>query len=227
MDAHGNKQDVIEALRAWDTPALSNALDALRIRPHNTGYSNGSIQRVTGAAPMVGRAVTARMVAREPGADGVPVSQLHNAIADNDGPVVVVIQDCDEPAGAGAFLGEVNGSLLAALNIQGLVTNGRVRDASELRRFPYAVYASGLCVGRSYMRLIEVGTEVTVAGMTVRPGDLLHGDEHGVLQIPAEAVPDLNDKAESIRDDEQAVVAWSRSTDFTIEELLVLRRVRH
>ncbi|HEY0616767.1 MAG TPA: RraA family protein [Kribbella sp.] len=227
MDAHGNKQDVIEALRAWDTPALSNALDALRIRPHNTGYSNGSIQRVTGAAPMVGRAVTARMVARELGADGVPVSQLHKAIADNDGPVVVVIQDCDEPAGAGAFLGEVNGSLLAALNIQGLVTNGRVRDANELRRFPYAVYASGLCVARSYMRLIEVGTEVTVAGMTVRPGDLLHGDEHGVLQIPAEAVPDLNDKAESIRDDEQAVVAWSRSTDFTVEELLVLRRVRH
>jgi regulator of RNase E activity RraA len=31
-----------------------------------------------------------------------------------------------------------------------------------------------------YMRLIDVGTDVTVAGLTVHPGDVLHGDEHGV-----------------------------------------------
>jgi hypothetical protein len=70
----------IESLTAWDTPALSNALDALRLRPHNTGYSDGSIQRITGAAPMAGRAVTARMVARAPGEHGIPVSFLHQAI---------------------------------------------------------------------------------------------------------------------------------------------------
>jgi regulator of RNase E activity RraA len=217
----------LEALAAWDTPALSNALDALRLRPHNVGYSDGTIQRLTGAAPMVGRAVTARMLAREPGDDGIPVSHLHRAIAAMDGPVVVVLQDCDQPAGAGAFLGEVNGSLLAALHIRGVITNGRVRDVNELRQLPYAVYAAGLCVARSYMRLIEVGTEVTVAGMTVHPGDVLHADEHGVLHIPAEAVPGVIEKAEVIRDDEQTIVRWSRSADFTVEALLQLRRVRH
>ena len=51
--------ELIEALAAWDTPALSNALDALRLRSYNAGYTNGSVYRVTGAAPMVGRAVTA------------------------------------------------------------------------------------------------------------------------------------------------------------------------
>ena len=34
--------NVIQSLTEWDTPALSNALDALRLRPHNTGYSDGS-----------------------------------------------------------------------------------------------------------------------------------------------------------------------------------------
>jgi len=92
----------IESLTGWDTPALSNALDALRLRPHHSGYSDGSIHRITGAAPMAGRAVTARMVAREPGEDGIPVSYLHRAIAETDGPVVVVLEDCDDPAGAGA-----------------------------------------------------------------------------------------------------------------------------
>jgi hypothetical protein len=87
LDADMN---TIESLTDWDTPALSNALDSLRLRPPNTGRSDGSIQRITrAAAPMVGRAVTARMVAREPGDDGIPVSRLHRAIAEAEGPVVL------------------------------------------------------------------------------------------------------------------------------------------
>jgi hypothetical protein len=41
----------IESLADWDTPSLSNALDTLRLRPHNIGYSNGSIQPITEASP--------------------------------------------------------------------------------------------------------------------------------------------------------------------------------
>jgi regulator of RNase E activity RraA len=219
--------DLIEALAGWDTPALSNALDALRLRPPNTGHTDGSIARVTGAAPMVGHAVTARMVAREAGADAVPVAQLHRAVAEVDGPVVVVVEDCDTPPGAGAFLGEVNGALLAALGVRGVVTNGRVRDVDELRAYPYPVYAAGLCVARSHMRLVEVGGPVTVAGTRVEPGDLLHGDEHGVLAIPAEALPEIFAKAELIREEEQRLLAWARSAEFSVPALLELRRVRH
>jgi regulator of RNase E activity RraA len=222
--------DPLAALGEWDTPALSNALDSLRLRPHDQGHSDGSITRITTgtrSAPMVGRAVTARMVARTPGDDAVPVAQLHRAIADADEPVVVVIEDIDDPPGAGAFLGEVNGSLLAALQVVGVVTNGRVRDVDELRSFSYPVYAAGLCVARAHMRLVDVGTVVTVAGMTIHPGDTLHADEHGILQIPSDALPDIIGKAQEIRDEEQAIVAWSRSPEFDIEGLLALRRVRH
>lgn len=219
--------DTLAALAGWDTPSLSNALDSLRLREFNTGYTDGSISRITGSAPMVGIAVTARMAARNPGDDAVPVARLHEQVAAVDGPVVVVVEDVDDPAGAGAFLGEVNGSLLAALGIAGLVTNGRVRDVNELRQLGYSVFARGLCVARSYMRLVDVGSAVTVAGMTVSPGDIIHGDEHGVLDIPTEAIPQILDKAELIREDEQNVVNWSRSNEFTVEGLLALKRVRH
>ncbi|MEY9934078.1 4-hydroxy-4-methyl-2-oxoglutarate aldolase [Catenulispora sp. GP43] len=217
----------IEALAAWDTPALSNALDALRLRPFNAGYTDGSIQRLTGAEPIVGFAVTARMVARDPGNDAVPVSVLHEAISKTSGPVVVVIEDCDTLPGAGAFLGEVNGALLAALGVRGLVTNGRVRDIEELRCYPYPVYATGLCVARAHMRLIEVGCPAAVAGMHVDPGDILHGDEHGMLNIPRAALPAVLDKADLIRQDEQQVVGWSQSDEFSIPGLLEMRRIRH
>jgi 4-hydroxy-4-methyl-2-oxoglutarate aldolase len=121
---------VIESLAGWDTPALSDALDALRLRPHNTGHSDGSIQQITGAAPIAGRAVP-RMVAREPGEDGIGPWHLHQAIAETGGPVVVVVEDCDDPAGAGAFLSEVNVALLAALHVQGVITNGRRTSANH------------------------------------------------------------------------------------------------
>ena len=107
------------------------------------------------------------------------------------------------------------------------MTNGRVRDVNELRQYSYPVYARGLCVARSYMRLVEVGQPVTVAGMSVASGDIIHGDEHGVLNIPVEALPEIFDKAELIRADEQNVVGWSRSDEFTIDGLLALKRVRH
>ena len=113
------------------------------------------------------------------------------------------------------------------MQIRGLVTNGRVRDIDELRGFRYPVYAAGLCVARCHLRLIEVGTPVTVAGMAVRTGDVLHGDEHGVLHVPDEALPGIVAKAEQIRDEEQNIVRWSKSPGFSIPRLLELRRVRH
>lgn len=219
--------DQLDRLAEWDTPALSNALDALRRRPFNVGYTDGSITRLTGTSTMVGTAVTARMAARDAGEDGIPVSRLHELVGNVAGPVVVVVEDVDHPAGAGAFLGEVNGSLLEALGVRGFVTNGRVRDVNELRGFSYPVFGRGLCVARSYMRLVEVGRPVRVAGMDVAVGDIVHGDEHGVLNIPADAVPAIFDKAELIRADEQQVVGWSRSPDFTLKGLLALKRVRH
>lgn len=219
--------EAITALAEWDTPALSNALDSLRLRAYNTGFSDGSIARLTGRTPMVGTAVTARMVARHAGEDGIPVSRLHAMIAEVDGPVVVVVEDCDDPPGGGAFLGEVNGSLLAALHVSAVVTNGRVRDINELRQLDYPVYAQGLCIARSYMRLVDVGTAVLIGGMPIHPGDIIHGDEHGLLQVPAAALPEILEKAELIRQEEQNVVGWSRSEEFSVEGLLALKRVRH
>ncbi|NYJ32576.1 RraA family protein [Nocardiopsis aegyptia] len=216
----------LAALARWDTPALSNALRRTEAGADGQAYTDGSIHRVTGGS-LLGTAVTATMRAREPGDDAVPVADLHRAILAVQGPVVVVVQDLDEVPGAGAFLGEVNGALLSALGIAGFVTNGRVRDEPDLRDMGYAVHAAGLCVARAHMRLTAVGVPVRVAGLDVAPGDLLHGDGHGVLRIPPGAAGDLPGLAERIRAEEQEIVTWARSADFTHEGLLALRRVRH
>ncbi|MFD4640836.1 RraA family protein [Lentzea sp. NPDC058436] len=210
----------------WDTPALSNALRRTETGADGQSYTDGTLRQITGGR-FVGTVVTATMRARTPGDDAVPVAELHRAVLAAEGPVVVVVQDLDEVPGAGAFLGEVNGTLLAALNIAGFVTNGRVRDEQDLRGLGFSVHAAGLCVARAHMRLTAIGVPVTVAGLEVAPGDLVHGDQHGVLRIPHDVAGRLPGLAEEVREEEQSIVTWARSPEFTPEGLLALKRVRH
>jgi regulator of RNase E activity RraA len=167
------------------------------------------------------------MRAAAAGEDSVPVAELHRSVLAVGAPAVVVLQDLDENCGAGAFLGEVNGTLLDVLGIAGFVTNGRVRDEPDLRQMGFAIHAAGLCVARAHMRLTAVGVPVRVGGLDVRPGDLLHGDQHGVLRIPHAMADRLPALAEAVREEEQSIVTWARSAEFTAEGLLALKRVKH
>ena len=218
--------DLLVELSHWDTPALSNALQRLGVNPAERSFTDGSISLMTGVRS-VGVAVTATMRAAQPGDDGVAVSELHRLVADVHHPVMVLLEDLDEAPGAGAFLGEVNGTLLDALGIIGFATNGRVRDLDDLRQMRYTVHARGLCVARAHMRLTTVNEPVSVAGMRVRPGDIVHADQHGLLRIPLELAAQAIAAVQDVRDEEQRIVTWARSSDFTLEGLLALRRVRH
>ncbi|MGB3482718.1 MAG: RraA family protein [Mycobacterium sp.] len=215
----------IGQLADWDTPALSNALRR-ETGPDGQAYTDGSLRQIAGGR-FVGIAVTATMRAAAPGEDSVPVAELHRAVLSVDGPAVVVVQDLDEHSGSGAFLGEVNGTLLDVLGIAGFVTNGRVRDEPDLRQMGFAVHAAGLCVARAHMRITAVGVPVRVGGLDVEPGDLLHGDQHGVLRIPHALADRLPVLAEAVREEEQSIVTWARSSTFTTEGLLALKRVKH
>jgi regulator of RNase E activity RraA len=229
MTNHPLQPDVdhlLGELRHWDTPALSNALQRLGVDPAERVFTDGSIHLLTGKGS-VGIAVTATMRAAEPGEDGIPVSELHRLVGSSPHVVMVVLQDLDPTPGAGAFLGEVNGTLLDALGIAGFATNGRVRDAEELRQFRYTVHAQGLCVARAHMRLTAVDVPVTIGGMAVHPGDIVHGDQHGLLRIPLDLASQALDTVRDIREEEQRIVTWARSPEFNLEGLLALRRVRH
>jgi 4-hydroxy-4-methyl-2-oxoglutarate aldolase len=167
------------------------------------------------------------MRAAHAGDDAVAVSELHRLIGASRHPAMVLVQDLDPVPGAGAFLGEVNGTLLDALGIAGFATNGRVRDLRELRGMGYTVHAQGVCVARAHMRLTAVNVPIAIAGMTVHTGDLIHGDEHGLLRIPIELGQEALAAADEIRAEEQRIIAWARSPQFTLERLLELRRPQH
>lgn len=210
----------LDALRQWSSPTVCNAIETFNVRPRNEGFMDSSIAcRFPELPPLVGYAVTAKIRAREPATNEIPHGKVWQNFAQTPKPWVIVIEDLDWPAPIGSYWGEVNASTYAALGALGVVTNGGVRDLPEVRPTGFQFFSSCVLVSHAYVHVVEFGTPVTVGGLTVRPGDILHGDQHGVTSIPAEIVRELPARCEAVETAERRLIHYARSGEATIETL--------
>jgi regulator of RNase E activity RraA len=138
-----------------------------------------------------------------------------------------VVRDLDEPTAIGALIGEVQANIFTRLGCVGCVTDGGVRDLKEVRALGFQYFARGAVVSHGYVRVEEAGRPVRVGGLDVHPGDLVFGDQHGVLVIPTEIAAELPRAADEIIEREQNLIRWVRSDDFSLDRLAEMRRVRH
>jgi regulator of RNase E activity RraA len=217
---------VLEALKRFDSPTLSNAIETFAIRPRDEGYMSMDIRCMfPELGPLVGYAATATIRAR--GAAQGDQTALYQHVRDVPGPRVVVVQDLDEPPGSGSLWGEVNATIFGALGCAGCVTDGCVRDLREARAMGFQFFARGPGVSHAYVRVETAGEPVTVGGLRVTPGDLIHADQHGVLLIPRKIAAELPAAADRVVATEQSLLSWVRSSEFDADELIERRRVRH
>jgi len=218
---------LLEALKRFDSPTLSNAIETFAIRPRDEGYMSMDIRCFfPELGPLVGYAATATIRARGEPAHGDQTA-LYQHVREIPEPRVVVVQDLDEPPGCGSLWGEVNATIFGALGCAGCVTDGCVRDLKEARAMGFQFFARGPGVSHAYVRVETVAEPVTVGGLRVTPGDLIHADQHGVLLIPHEVAAELPAAAERVIAGEQSLLKWVRSSDFNADELIERRRVKH
>lgn len=209
---------VLEALKRYDSPTLSNAIEVLDVRPRDEGFMSHEVRCMfPDLAPMVGYAATATMRAR--GKAGNDTAPLFAHVRATPGPRVVVVQDLDDPPAHGALWGEVMATTFHALGCVGTVTDGSVRDLKEAHEVGFQFFARTVSVSHAYVRTESVGEPVTVGGLTVRPGDLLHADQHGVLLIPVEIAAELASTADRVVAAEQDFIGWVRSPEFDADQL--------
>jgi 4-hydroxy-4-methyl-2-oxoglutarate aldolase len=218
---------LLEALRRYDTPTLSNAIETFDVRPRDEGFMSMEVGCLfPDMGRMVGYAATATIRARGRGtSDALP---LYEHVLATPAPRVVVVADIDDGPGHGAMWGEVNASIFKALGCLGTVTDGCVRDLDEVRAMGFHFFARGAGVSHAYQRLESVGEPVRVGGLEVRPGDLLHADKHGVLLIPGEVAAELPAAADAVIEREQRLLRWVRSDEFDPGRLAEMRtRITH
>jgi regulator of RNase E activity RraA len=171
---------------------------------------------------MVGYAVTAKLVANNP-ARGEHEGLGHamwKLILNTPAPRIVVIEDVDNPPCIGSMWGEVNGTIHKALGCAGVVTNGGVRDLDEVRAMGFHFFAAHVIPSHAYEHLIEIGKPVTIGGLTVKTGDLLHGDQHGVIVIPHEIAHQVADAAREVERNERGIINFFRSPDFNPNQFI-------
>jgi regulator of RNase E activity RraA len=210
----------LAGLRTFSTPTVCNAIEAFDVRSRTEGFMDNTIGcRFPELGPMVGYAVTAKIRAEVPPKDDLHHTRIWAEFAKTPKPWVIVIEDLDWPNPIGSYWGEVNASTYAALGAVGVVTSGGVRDLAEVRPIGFHFFSSCLLVSHAYAHVVEVGTPVTVGGLTIRPGDLLHGDEHGVTSVPAEIAERLPDACRAIEAAERKLIDYARSGNVNVDEL--------
>ena len=220
---------LLEALRAYDTPTLANALDGLTDRPANAGYTRPPVHSVLpDLPPMVGFAVTVTIRSETPFADAAAKAgamlPLYDAVAAVEGPKVVVVQNLDQ--GSGCLWGEVNSTICSAMGAEGVVTDGLVRDLPDVEAIGFRLLARGVGVARAWVAIESTGVPVEVGGTAFAPGDVVHADRHGALVIPVEALAALPAAADAIVEREQRLLDWVRSADFDPAQIAA-RRAQH
>lgn len=213
----------LDALRQFDTCMVANAIETFNVRLHNTGFTNASIGCMFGdAPPMVGYAATARLRSGEPPIVGNAFrdrGDFWNSILQIPSPRILVLEDKDNPPGRGAFVGDMHAAILKALGCIGYVTNGAVRELPAVRAMGIQLFAGNVAVSHAYAHIFDIGAPISVGGMEVRPGDLLHGDRHGVLTIPAEIAGAIPAVAAEIQKEEQSVINFCRTSAFSVAKL--------
>jgi regulator of RNase E activity RraA len=216
---------VLERLRTINTPTVANAIEVFDVRPRNEGFMRPEIRCIfPRLGVMVGYAVTLKIQSISPARKGTNVrAPLHWLdIMKVPAPRVIVVEDLDDPPGLGSLWGEVNANMHKAMGCVGAVTNGSVRDLDEVEPLGFHFFASHIAVSHAYAHMVEVGTPVRVGGLTVRPGDLLHGDCHGVTNIPLDLAARIPEGVKVVDTMERQIINYSQSPEFTVEGLTAL-----
>jgi 4-hydroxy-4-methyl-2-oxoglutarate aldolase len=134
-------------------------------------------------------------------------------------PAVLILQDVDPNPGLGALVGEIHATIAKALGCAGCVTNGAVRDLDAVEALKFPLFSRRSSVSHAYAHIVEFGSQVDIAGLTIQPGDLVHGDKNGIHTIPLEIADQIPEMVGRIEAEEKELTRFCRSTDFSLNGL--------
>ena len=213
---------LFDVLRSVDTPTVCNAIEAAQGK---RGFNNFTKATMVASAPeeksVVGYALTAKIAATsapEESTESLKERRMayYKYMAEGQRPSVAVIEDCDFPNCVGAFWGEINTTVHKGFGVSGGVANGVVRDLGDLPTgFP--VIAGSIGPSHAFVHVREFGKPVSVFGLEVEEGDLVHADRHGALVIPSLVIPSLQHAIEKLIATERLVLDPASKPDFDFE----------
>ncbi|WP_282153314.1 RraA family protein [Ruegeria atlantica] len=215
-------RSLLELLKKVDTPTVCNAIEVAQGKRGFNDFTRGTMLcSDPDAGAMVGYARTAKIAAVKPPAEAPDVIRArrmdyYRHMASGNGPSVAVVEDSDYPDCIGAYWGEINTTVHKGFGISGALTNGVMRDLGDLPD-DFPVVAGSVGPSHGFVHVKEVGTPVTIFGLSIREGDLVHADWHGALVIPPEVLGELEQAIIKLLETEKLVLDPARSSGFDFD----------
>jgi 4-hydroxy-4-methyl-2-oxoglutarate aldolase len=188
---------ITEGFRRLSSATVSDALDRLGLP--GSAHGLGPLQE---GQRMVGRAYTVRYVpaGAEPGTVGDYIDDVRPGqvvVLDNQGRT-----DC-------TVWGDILTAVAHERGIAGTVISGVCRDVSRALALGYPVFSSGrfMRTGKDRVEVADVGVPVAVGDARVAPGDLILGDDDGVVVVPAGYEEQVLEVAAGIDEREDRILA--------------------
>jgi 4-hydroxy-4-methyl-2-oxoglutarate aldolase len=212
-----------DILRRLDSCTVANAIETFHERLRNEGFVDSSVRCLfPHLPPMVGYAATIKIRGSAPATAGPAFQEdTHwwDYILSLPEPRVVVVEDVSSKPGLGSLVGRVHVNILRVLGCVGVVTNGAVRNIPAAEQTGFHLFAGSVSVSHAYVHIVEFGTPVEIGGLKIQPGDLLHGDLHGVQTVPRDIAARVPRAAAEIVAREQEIVTLCQSKDISLEKL--------
>ncbi|MFC3765366.1 RraA family protein [Tenggerimyces flavus] len=215
--------DVFADLIRYDSATISNAIETFGVRPRTDGFADSTIRCLyPDLAPIAGRAVTCRFE-NGPDTKSKPnlLPELFDIIHAMDEPVVVVCGHIGPDPARSCVVGDLMAAMLQRLGAVGLVTDCGARDLDVVRRRApgFQVFARGTVASHGNGTVVEVGEVVTIGGLTVSTGDIVHGDHNGVVSVPERIAVSVPAAAQRVLDAEDTLQRRVHATRFDYEDL--------
>lgn len=215
--------DPIAYLKTVDTPTLSNAIEELNVRPRSDGFAPLSIRCLfPEMGRMVGYAVTAQVetVSHMTPDDKAGFRELFAAVEASPKPAVVVMQEIGSHPDFAAHSGEVMATIFTRFGAIGVVSDAGVRDIPEVRAIGMHYFARGAVASHASFHIVRASVPVQIAGLVVKPGDLLHGDENGLITVPECDIAALEAAVNEVRRRERKLMDFVRGDASTLAGLI-------
>ena len=199
--------DLIKRIQVFSTATIHEAQG-------KTGAMRFSIKPIYQGMRLAGRALTV---------DCKPKDNLsiHAAIAEADKGSILVINFHGELE-AGPF-GDILGAACIERGIAGAVIDGCARDGAELREMGFPVFACGLNMNGTVKRSFgSIGKAIQCGGVSVSTGDVILGDDDGVVVVPWATIEDVLAATQAREDTEEKMRGDIRGGALTLD-LLDLR----
>jgi 4-hydroxy-4-methyl-2-oxoglutarate aldolase len=214
--------ETLRGLAQFDTPSITNVVATYPGHPLCLGlydpwsenwYTDQSVRCMyPELGAMAGFAVTC--VYGLPGPDRGRLSFLDviDALAAAPQPTILVLRQEFPPQISGK-VGLAGGNMTTAMQAVGCIgciSNGPSRDLDEIRPLRFQYLLSGVTPGHGPMAVHAVQVPVTVAGMDVSPGEVVHMDENGACKFPARYLGAVLDNVRRLQREEADRLACLR-----------------